>query len=72
MGGKVKEMIVTILILAGAIFTYHVLFVREYCKEETKNYLILKIREKKCANGINFLLKKYEKKRISVLPPWAK
>ena len=73
MGNKVREMVVAIFIFVGAIFIYHISFVKEFCKTDTRNYLAVKIKERKCAKGIiNFLTNNYEAKKTSLLPPWAK
>ncbi|MFZ8846817.1 MAG: hypothetical protein ACO2O6_06440 [Candidatus Hydrothermia bacterium] len=73
MGDKIKKMVITILVLAGTIFVYHISFIKEFCKENTRNYLVVKIKEKKCAKGlINSFNNNYETKKLSILPPWAK
>jgi hypothetical protein len=73
MGNRIKEMILTILIIVGTIFFYHISFVKEFCRTDTKNYLVIKVKEKKCAKGfVNFITNNYETKKLSVLPPWAK
>ena len=73
MGDKIKKMVITILVLAGTIFVYHISFIKEFCKENTRNYLVVKIKEKKCTKGIvNFITNNYETKKTSLLPPWAK
>jgi hypothetical protein len=66
-------MLKIILIILGSIFAYHLLFSQQFCKENVKNYLVLKVKEKKCYRGLtDLIIKKESSSKSEILPPWAK